>query len=173
MNPSVMLVVLIGIVTLTTLIALAGGSIAHYHIYNTLWLASGNDTPECLAPNPNVFTCPHTDQEYHDGFNWSNHIMAILILAAGTVSGVKLYRKKTDRVTIKPFVIMLCIIILIMIMVFSMGHLRTQNYYEGAYDFVMFDCFDERGRGDLHAKIIYQNSTHVIDNKNCQWELRK
>lgn len=165
--------IIIGIVVFTTLVALVGGSIAHYHLYNAIWLASGNDTPECMIPNPNPFTCPHTDQEYHDGFDWSNKIMTILILVAGTVFGVKLYRKKTDKVTKKPLVIMLCIIIFVIIMVFAMGHLRTQNYYEGAYDFVMFDCFDERGRGDMHDKIIYQNDTHVIDNKNCQWELRK
>ena len=168
-----MLVVLIGTVVLTTLIALVGGSIAHSHLYNAIWLASGNDTPECLTPNPNVFTCPHTDPEYHDGFDWSNKIMTISILVAGTVFGIKLYRKRVDKVTKKPFLIMLCIIILVIIMVFAIGHLRTQHYYEGAYDSVMFDCFDERGRGDLHAKIVYQNATHVIDNKNCQWELRK
>ena len=40
-----MLVILIGTVVLTTLIALVGGSIAHSHLYNAIWLASGNDTP--------------------------------------------------------------------------------------------------------------------------------
>ena len=173
MKHSVVLVILIGTVALTTLIALVGGSIAHYHLYNTIWLASGNDIPECMTPNPNVFVCPHTDPEYHNWFDWSNKIVTISILAAGTVFGVNLYRKRVDKITKKPLVIMLCIIVLVIIMVFAIGHFRTQNYYEGAYDFVMSDCFDERGRGDLHAKIIYQNDTHIIDNKNCQWELRK
>ena len=51
---------------------------------------------------------------------------------------------------------------------------ENSKLHEGAYDFVMFDCFDERATvPNLHAKIIYQNATHVIDNKNCQWELRK
>ena len=83
--------------------------------------------------------------------DWSNKIMTISILVAGTVFGVHLYRKKTDNITKKPFFIMLCIIILVIIMVFAIGHLRTQNYYEGAYDFVMFDCFDERGQHPRHC----------------------
>ena len=169
----IMLAILIGLVVFTTLVALVGGSIAHSYIYNHIWLASGNDTPKCMTPNDNSFTCPHTDPEYFHGFDWSNKIMAISILVAGTVFGVNLYRKRAEKITKKPLVIMLCIIVLVVIMVFAIGHFRTMSYYEGAYDFVMFDCFDERSRGDLHAKIIYQNDTHVIDNKNCQWELRK
>ena len=167
------LILTIGIVVLTTLVALLGGSIAHSYLYNNIWLASGNEIPECQNPNDNSFACPHSDPEYYHGFFWSNRIMTISILVVGTVFGVKLYRKKTDKVTKKPLVIMLCIIMLIIIMVFSIGHFRTQMYYEGAYDFVMFDCFDERGRGDLHVKIIYQNDTHVIDNKSCKWEKRR
>ena len=69
---------------------------------------------------------------------------------------------------------MACVIVLIVIMVFAMGHFRTQSYYEGAYDFVMFDCFEERANAPtLHVKIVYQNATHVIDNKNCQWGIRQ
>ena len=173
MKRSITLAVLIGLVVFTTLVALVGGGIAHSHLYNKIWLGNGNDPPECMTPNDNIFTCSHTDPEYYHGFYWSNHLMTISILVAGTVFGAKIYRKKADKITKKPFVIMACIIMLIVIMVFALGHFRTQNYYEGTYDFVMFDCFDERGRGDLHAKIIYQNDTHVIDNKNCQWELRQ
>ena len=169
-----MLAILIGIVVFTTLVALVGGSIAHGYLYNKIWLADGNDPPECMTPNDNRFTCPHTDPEYYHGFYWSNHIMTISILIAGSVFGVKLYRIKADRITKKPIVIMACIITLVVIMIFAIGHFRTQGYYEGAYDVVMFDCFDERANvPTLHAKIIYQNATHVIDNKNCRWELRK
>ena len=173
MKRSIMLAILIGFVVFTTLIALVGGSIAHSYLYNKIWIASGNDTPECMTPNPNVFTCAHTDPEYYHGFYWSNHITQFSILIAGIILGIKLCMKKTDKITKKPFIIMVCIIVLVIIMVFAIGYFRAQSYYEGAYDFVMFDCFDERGRGDLHAKIIYQNDTHVIDNKNCQWKLRK
>ena len=69
---------------------------------------------------------------------------------------------------------MACVIVLVLMLVFAMGHFRTQSYYEGAYDFVMFDCFDERTPNpNLHAKIIYQNNTHIIDNKNCEWQTRQ
>ena len=174
MQRFIMLTIVIGIVVFTTIVELMGGSIAHSYLYNNIWLASDNDTPECLTSYDNGFTCPHTDPEYYHGFYWSNKIMTISILVAGTVFGVKLYRKKTEKITKKPLVIMACVIVLIVIMVFAMGHFRTQSYYEGAYDFVMFDCFEERANAPtLHVKIVYQNATHVIDNKNCQWEIRQ
>lgn len=95
----VKLLLTIGIVVLTTLVALLGGSIAHSYIYNNIWLASGNETPECQTPNDNRFTCPHTDPEYYHGFFWSNRIMTISILVAGTVFGANLYRKRTEKIT--------------------------------------------------------------------------
>ena len=66
------------------------------------------------------------------------------------------------------------LIVLVVLLIFSIGHFRTQSYYEEAYDFVMFDCFDERAPNPtLHAAIVYHNNTHIIDNQNCQWELRR
>ena len=169
-----MLAILIGAVIITTLIVLLGASIAHSHIYNQLWLADGNDIPECLKMYTNTFACPHTDAEYYHGFYWSYHIMDIIIWTIAIIVGVKLYRKKTNSITKKPFIIMVGLIVLVVLLIFSIGHFRTLNYYEGAYDFVMFDCFDERAPNPtLHATIVYQNDTHIIDNKNCQWELRR
>ena len=174
MRRPIMLAILIGLVIFATLAVMIGASIAHSYIYNQLWLADGNDPPECMKMYANTFACPHTDAEYYHGFYWSNHILDIVILTAGIVFGVQLYRKKTSSITKKPFIIMVCLIALVLLLIFSIGHFRTQSYYEGAYDFVMFDCFDERAPNPtLHAAIIYQNDTHVIDNKNCQWELRK
>ena len=173
MNRSISLAILIGLVIFTTLVVLLGSSIAHSYIYNQIWLAD-NDTPECMTPYANPFVCPHTDAEYHHGFYWSSHITQFSILIVGAISGIQLYRKKTNSIIKKPFIIMICLIVLVMLMIFSIGHFRTQSYYEGAYDFVMYDCFDERAiNPTLHAKILYQNDTHIIDNKNCQWELRK
>ena len=174
MKRSIILAILIGFVVFTTFVVLIGGGIAHSHFYNKMWLANGNNPPECMTNYDNSFTCPHTDPEYYHGFYWSNHIMTLSILVGGTVFGIKLYRMKTDKIPKKPIVIMACIIVLVVIMVFTIGHFRTQSYYEDGYDVVMFDCFNERATTpNLHAKIIYQNDTHVIDNKNCQWELRK
>ncbi len=156
------------------MVALLGGSIAHSYLYNKIWLANGNDPPECMTPNSNIFTCPHTDTEYYHGFYWSNHIMTISILITGIVFGIKFYRKETNKIITNSFVLMACVIVLAVILIFTMGHFRTQSYYEGAYDFVMFDCFDERASNpNLHAKIIYQNATHIIDNKNCEWQTRQ
>ncbi|MCH9658236.1 hypothetical protein K0U27_06005 [archaeon] len=169
-----MLIILIGIIVFTTIVALIGGSIAHSYIYNQIWLADGNDPPECMKSYANHFACPHTDAEYYHGFYWSNHMMDILILTTGIVLGIRLYRKKTNNITKKPFIIMVGLIVLVVLLIFSIGHFRIQSYYEGSYDFVMFDCFDERAPvPTLHAAIIHQNDTHVIDNKNCQWELRQ
>ena len=174
MRRFIMLAILIGSVVFTTMVALIGGSIAHSYLYNNIWLASGNDSPECMTPYANPFACPHTDPEYYHGFFWSSHIMDIIIWTAGIVFGTILYRKKTSSITKKPFIIMACLIVLVVLLIFSIGYFRTLSYYEGAYDFVMFDCFDERAPNPtLHSTIVYQNATHVIDNKNCQWELRK
>lgn len=174
MRRSVLLVLLIVLVVFTTLVALVGGSIAHSYLYNKIWLSSGNESPECMAPYNNIFACPHTDAEYYHGFYWSSHIMDIVIWGAGIVFGMKLYKKKTNDITKKPFIVMVGLIVLVVLLIFSIGHFRTQNYYEGAYDFVMFDCFDERAPvQNMHAVIIYQNNTHVIDNKNCEWEIKK
>ena len=94
MNRSIVLVILVMIIIFTTMVALLGGSIAHSYLYNKIWLANGNDPPECMTPNSNVFTCPHTDTKYYHGFYWSNHIMTISILITGIVFGIKFYRKK-------------------------------------------------------------------------------
>ena len=101
MKRSTVLVILIGIVVFTTLVALLGGSIAQSYLYNNIWLANGNETPECLSPYDNSFTCPHTDPEYYHGFYWSNRIMTISILIAGTVFGLNLYRRRTEKITKK------------------------------------------------------------------------
>ena len=101
MQRFIMLTIVIGIVVFTTIVELMGGSIAHSYLYNNIWLASDNDIPECLTSYDNGFTCPHTDPEYYHGFYWSNKIMTISILVAGTVFGVKLYRKKTEKITKK------------------------------------------------------------------------
>ena len=174
MKSPILIVILIGLVIFTTLIVLFGANIAHSHIYNQIWLADGNDTPECMKSYANTFACPHTDAEYYHGFYWSSHIMDIIIWSTGIILGVKLYRKKTNSITKKPFIIVAGLIVLVVLLIFSIGHFRTLNYYEGAYDFVMFDCFDERAPNPtLHATIVYQNDTHIIDNKNCQWEIRQ
>ena len=173
MDRSIVLVILVMIVVFTTLIALVGGGIAHSSLYNKIWLANGNEPPECMTPNDNIFTCHHTDAEYYHGFYWSSHITQFSILIAGIVFGVKLCSKKTDKIPKKSLIIIAIIIVFVVMLVFTLSYLRTQNYYKGAYRFVMFDCFDERGRGDLHAKIIYQNDTHIIDNKNCEWQTRQ
>ena len=174
MKRSIMLVILIGIVVFTTMIALVGGGIVHSSLYNKIWLANGNEPPECMTPNDNIFTCSHTDAEYYHGFYWSSHITQFSILIAGIVFGVKLCSKKTYKIPKKSLIIIAIIIVFVVMLVFTLGYLRTQNYYEGAYRFVMFDCFDERAPvPTYHAKIIYQNDTHTIDNKNCEWELRK
>ena len=85
------------IVIFTTMVVLIGGSILHSSLYNKIWIANGNDPPECMTPNSNVFTCPHTDAEYYHGFYWSNHIMTISILITGIVFGIKFYRKKNKQ----------------------------------------------------------------------------
>ena len=174
MKRSIVLIILIGIVVSATLVALVGGSMAHSYLYNKIWLDGGNDPPECMASYVNLFACPHTDAEYYHGFYWSSHIMDIIIWIAGIILGVKLYKRKTDKIRKKHFVIIVGIIVLVVVLIFAIGYANTQIYYEGAYRFVMFDCFDERAPiPTLHAAIIYQNDTHIIDNKNCQWEIRK
>ncbi len=174
MKRSIMLVILIGIVVFATMVALVGGGIAHSSLYNKIWLANGNDPPECMTPNDNIFTCHHTDAEYYHGFYWSSHITQFSILITGIVLGVKLCRKKTEKLPKKSLLMIAIIIVLVVMLVFTLGHLRTQSYYEGAYRPVMFDCFDERAPNPtLHATIVYQNDTHIIDNKNCQWVIRK
>ena len=102
MRRSVMLAILIGFVIFTTLTALLGASIAHSYLYNQIWLADGNDPPGCMKSYANHFACPHTDAEYYHGFYWSNHMMDILILTAGIVFGIRLYRKKTNSITKNP-----------------------------------------------------------------------
>ncbi len=92
------LFIIIGIVIFSTIVALVGGGIAHSYLYNKIWISSGNGPPECMTNYDNRFTCPHTDPEYYHGFYWSNKIMTISILIAGTVFGVNLYIKRTEKI---------------------------------------------------------------------------
>ena len=167
-----MLPILIGTVALTTLIVLVGGSMMQSSLYNSIWLASGNDPPECLSLASNAMNCPVTDGEYYHGFYWSNHVTQFSILIAGILLGVKLCRKKTEKIPVRSLVIIACIIALVVTLVFAISYIKTQSYYEWSYDIVMFTCFDERGRPDLRYKIIHQNDTHFIDSKNCEWRER-
>ena len=172
MKSYIVLAILIGMVVLTTLIALVGGSMVQSSLYNSIWLASGNDPPECLSLASDAVDCPVTDGQYYHGFYWSNHITQFSILIAGILLGVKLCRKKTEKIPVRLLIIIACIIALVVVLVFVVSYVKTQGHYEWEYDFVMFTCFDERGRRDLPYKITHQNDTHFIDSKNCEWKER-
>ncbi len=169
---SIMFPIMIGTVALTTLIVLVGGSMMQSSLYNNLWLASGNDPPECLSLASNDMNCSVTDGEYYHGFYWSSHITQSSILIAGILLGVKLRGRKTEKIPVRLLVIIACIIVLVVVSVFVISYVKTQGYFEWAYDVVMFTCFDERGRPDLRYKIIHQNDTHFIDSKTCEWKER-
>ena len=86
--------IIVVIVIFATFVALIFGAVATSYLYTKIWLASGNDVPECLKFASNVIHCEQMNNEYIRGLDLWSIFISFSILITSVIVVIKLYIKK-------------------------------------------------------------------------------